>query len=154
MAHIYNETYPNVTVPLALDLHPHYSASFYCFATLSPPQLERALGPNSFIIITTYCCWQYMYLLYTSTHFHDMIECHQKTLFTLPFLWAITRYIIIFLYLSNMMIVLFTYNTYHIHCNGWENTTRLGCCAVQTQTHLFSPPLNTFDPVYTQVFCL
>ena len=54
MAHIYNETYPNVTVPLALDLHPHYSASFYSFATLSPPLLERALGPNIFIIITTY----------------------------------------------------------------------------------------------------
>ena len=111
MAHIYNETYPNVTVPLALDLHPHYSASFYCFATLSPPQLERALGPNSFIIITTYTaagsiCTYYILPL------TSMIECHQKTLFTLPFLWAITRYIIIFLYLSNMMIVLFTYNTY------------------------------------------
>ena len=51
---IYNETYPNVTVPLALDLHPHYSASFYSFTTLSPPLLERALGPNIFIIITTY----------------------------------------------------------------------------------------------------
>ena len=45
---------PNVTVPLALDLHPHYSASFYSFATLSPLLFERALGPNIFIIITTY----------------------------------------------------------------------------------------------------